>query len=85
MVAEMTRAEAKGKDPLDELSGQLKQRAAAMAPLMGEGVSLTETKEDKLIELTAAKPASMAAAMAMLKDLEGTKLQSAEEITVKLK
>lgn len=42
-------------------------------------------QEDKLIEFMSAKPASMADAMAMLKDLEGAKIQSAEEITVKLK
>lgn len=209
VVAKMARAEAQGKDPLDELIGQLKQRLTAMAPTMGEGVSLTEVRqlkedgktgmvsvfefkdinklkydpaqslgngpamapkapldiryedgvltinnkhekpvkdkqgdnekineqdlkvikemmtdlrisltlefpggiaetnanhldgnrftmmdvnlgelakqEDKLIEFIAAKPASMAAAMAMLKDLEGTKFQAAEKITVTLK
>jgi hypothetical protein len=208
-LAEMARAEAKGKDPLNELMEQLKPRLIAMAPLMGEGVSLTEAKplkeggkigmvsvfefkdinklkydpaqslgngpamapkapldiryedgvltinnkhekpvkdkhgakddineqdlmvvkdmmtdlrisltlefpggiaetnakhlagnrftmmdvnlgelakqEDKLIEFIAAKPASMAAAMAILKDLEGTKFQAAEKITVTLK
>lgn len=40
----MARAEAKGKDPLNELMEQLKPRLIAMAPLMGEGVSLTEAK-----------------------------------------
>jgi hypothetical protein len=207
-LAEMARAEAKGKDPLNELMEQLKPRLTAMATTMGEGVSLTETKplkengkvgmvsvyefkdinklkynpaqslgngpaiapkapldiryedgvltinnkhekpvkdkqdanekineqdlkvikemmtdlrisltlefpggiaetnakhldgnqftmmdvnlgelakqEDKLIEFIAAKPASMATAMAMLKDMEGAKIQDAEKITVKL-
>lgn len=209
MFAQMARAEAQGKEPLDELIGQIKQRLTAMPPTMGEGVSLTEVRqlkengrigmvsvyefkdinklkydpaqslgngpamdpkapldihyedgvltinnknekpvkdkqdangnisekelmlmkeimtdlrisltlefpggiaetnakyrdgdqftmmdvnfgelakqEDKLTEFIAAKPASMADAMAMLKDLEGAKIQSAEEITVTLK
>ena len=42
-------------------------------------------QEDKLTEFIAARPASMADALAMLKDLEGAKIQAAEEITVTLK
>lgn len=47
MLAQIARAEAQGKEPLDELIEQLKPRLIAMTPLMGEGVSLTEVRQLK--------------------------------------